>query len=52
MKDTMDKRTFLKGATVGTVALGIAREAFAVEKYFPAKVDLTQAQRSPSYGCL
>jgi superoxide reductase len=35
----MDRRTFLKTATVGTLAAGIAGEAFAVEKYFPVKVD-------------
>lgn len=35
----MDRRTFLKSATMGTVAVGIAREAFAVEKYFPVKAD-------------
>jgi superoxide reductase len=35
----MDRRTFLKAATLGTVAAGMAREAFAAEKYFPAKVD-------------
>jgi len=35
----MDRRTFLKSATMGTVAVGIAGEAFAVEKYFPVKAD-------------
>jgi len=35
----MDRRTFLKTATIGTVAVGVAGEAFAVEKYFPTKVD-------------
>ena len=35
----MDRRTFLKSATIGTAAFGIAGEVFAVEKYFPAKVD-------------
>lgn len=34
-----DRRTFLKSATIGTVAVGIARAAFAVEKYFPVKAD-------------
>ena len=35
----MDRRSFLRSATIGTAALGIAGEAFAVEKYFPSKVD-------------
>ena len=35
----MDRRTFLKSATVGAIAVGIAKEASAVEKYFPTKVD-------------
>jgi superoxide reductase len=35
----MDRRTFLKTATMSTVAVGIAGEAFAVEKYFPVKAD-------------
>jgi superoxide reductase len=35
----MDRRTFLKTATVGTLLAGTAGEAFAVEKYFPVKVD-------------
>lgn len=35
----MDRRTFLKSLTIGTVAAGIAGEAFAVERYFPVKVD-------------
>jgi superoxide reductase len=39
MGGSMDRRTFLKSATIGTVAMGIAREAFAAEKYFPVKVD-------------
>lgn len=29
----------MKSATMGTVAVGIAGEAFAVEKYFPVKAD-------------
>ena len=35
----MDRRTFLKNVTIGVVATGVAKEAFAVEKYFPAKAD-------------
>ncbi len=35
----MDRRAFLKRAAMGTVAVGIAREAFAVDKYFPVKAD-------------
>ena len=35
----MDRRTFLKGATLGVVAAGIAGEVFAAEKYFPVAVD-------------
>jgi len=35
----MDRRTFLKSATMGAVTVGIARDAFAVDKYFPVKVD-------------
>ncbi|HET6515334.1 MAG TPA: class II SORL domain-containing protein [Thermodesulfovibrionales bacterium] len=35
----MDRRSFLKTAAVGSVALGVAREVFAAEKYFPSKVD-------------
>ena len=35
----MDRRTFLKSATMGTVAVGIAGKTFAVEKYFPVKAD-------------
>jgi superoxide reductase len=35
----MDRRTFLKSATIGTIALGITGEAFAVERYYPVKVD-------------
>ncbi len=35
----MDRRTFLKGAAMGAVAAGMAKEAFAVEKYFPTKAD-------------
>jgi superoxide reductase len=39
MGGVMDRRTFLKTATVGTVVAGIAGDAFAVEKYFPVKVE-------------
>jgi superoxide reductase len=35
----MDRRTFLKSAIIGTVAAGITGDAFAVERYYPAKVD-------------
>ncbi len=35
----LNRRTFLKGAAMGAVAAGIAREAFAAEKYFPTKAD-------------
>ena len=35
----MDRRAFLKSAGIGTLALGVAGEAFAVEKYFPSKTD-------------
>ncbi len=37
----MDRRTFLKSATLGAVAAGIAGEVFAAEKYFPSPVDQT-----------
>lgn len=35
----MDRRTFLKSAAIGTLTVGIAREASAAEKYFPTKAD-------------
>jgi len=35
----MDRRTFLKSATIGAVAAGIAREVLAAEKYYPTAVD-------------
>ena len=35
----MDRRTFLKSATLGAVAAGITTEVFAAEKYFPVAVD-------------
>jgi superoxide reductase len=41
MGGNMDRRTFLKSATIGTIAAGIARESFAVERYYPVKVDQT-----------
>jgi superoxide reductase len=35
----MDRRRFLKTAGLGMVTVGILREAFAAEQYFPSKVD-------------
>jgi superoxide reductase len=35
----MDRRTFLKSAAIGTIAAGVAGEAFGVERYYPVKVD-------------
>jgi len=35
----MDRRTFLKSAAIGTVAAGIASNAFPMERYFPVKAD-------------
>jgi superoxide reductase len=35
----MDRRDFLKSAVVGSLATGIAAEAFAAKKYFPVGVD-------------
>jgi superoxide reductase len=35
----MDRRTFLKSAAIGTIAAGIAGEAFGVERYYQVKVD-------------
>lgn len=35
----MDRRTFVKTAAFGTLAIGIGREAFAAERYFPGKAD-------------
>jgi superoxide reductase len=35
----MDRRTFLKSAAIGTIAAGIAAEAFGIERYYPVKVD-------------
>jgi superoxide reductase len=39
MGGNMDRRTFLKSAAIGTIAAGIARESFAIERYYPVKVD-------------
>ena len=35
----MDRRTFLKSASVGAVAVGVAGTVLAAEKNFPTKVD-------------
>jgi superoxide reductase len=35
----MDRRAFLKTATLGAVAAGFVGEAFAADKFFPTKVD-------------
>jgi superoxide reductase len=35
----MDRRSFLKTMTVGTMAMGIAERTFAAERYFPVKAD-------------
>ena len=35
----MERRTFLKTAVIGTVAIGAAKDIFAAEKYFPSKAD-------------
>jgi superoxide reductase len=35
----MDRRTFVKTAALGTLAVGISKEAMAVERYFPTKAD-------------
>ena len=35
----MDRRAFLKTATLGAVVAGFAGEAFAADKFFPTKVD-------------
>jgi len=37
----MDRRTFLKTATMGTLALGLANNAFALDTNYPVKVDPT-----------
>jgi len=37
----MDRRTFLKAATMGTVAMGLAKGAFALDTNYPVKVDPT-----------
>ena len=35
----MDRRDFLKSAVVGSLAAGIAGEAFAMKRYYPENVD-------------
>jgi len=35
----MDRRTFLKSAGIGTLALGVVANTFAADKYFPSKAD-------------
>lgn len=35
----MERRLFLKSAALGTMALGVARDAFSTERYYPVKVD-------------
>jgi superoxide reductase len=35
----MDRRMFLKTATIGTLALGLAKSAFALDTNYPVKVD-------------
>jgi len=35
----MDRRTFLKTATIGTAGLGIAGKVVGAERYFPVKAD-------------
>jgi len=35
----MDRRTFVKTAALGTLAMGLSRKAFADERYFPSKAD-------------
>jgi superoxide reductase len=35
----MDRRTFVKTAALGTLAVGVGRGAFAAERYFPSKAD-------------
>jgi superoxide reductase len=39
MEVDMNRRVFLKSVAVGAFAVGIAREAYGVEEYFPVKVD-------------
>lgn len=35
----MERRLFLKSAALGTMALGVSRDAFSAERYYPVKVD-------------
>ena len=35
----MDRRTFLKAATIGSIATGISASVASAERYFPVKVD-------------
>ena len=35
----MDRRSFLKTAVIGTIAIGISGQAAGAEKYFPTKAD-------------
>ncbi|MGO9612747.1 MAG: class II SORL domain-containing protein [Dissulfurispiraceae bacterium] len=35
----MDRRSFLKSATLGAVALTVVKNSFAAEKFFPVKAD-------------
>ena len=37
----MDRRTFLKAATMGTLVMGITKGAFALDTNYPVKVDPT-----------
>src|SRR5664279_588683 len=37
----MDRRTFLKAATMGTLVMGISKGAFALDTNYPVKVDPT-----------
>jgi superoxide reductase len=36
---TMDRRTFLKSAAIGTITTGISVSVASAERYFPVKVD-------------
>jgi len=38
-EETMDRRTFVKTAALGTLAVGMSGTAFAGERYFPSKTD-------------
>ena len=35
----MERRRFLKSAALGTMALGVARNSFSAERYYPVEVD-------------